>query len=403
MGASMSKEEKEKILNEKFFGKDNNIFTLKEIDFANTNSMPFYDIIIHLQTQSLNTMKDTCPAVSDMFTFCQNNISNQLSEVWKNKWFLMTDKQKMDLQMDCNTKASLLLQSKDSCDKMANAEIKYSMELFRTLFDLNDLYNIKTILLEEDIHNYIDNNGKIDDKNKVIQNAFEYAANRSQVFNNSIVVQMLRDLLGKDNNVNVNTVIYFAENFLNTLKEVAEKKKLNNNQKGGMMVDEKYGIFTEVFAEIKNKYLKHIAELKMKSNYIVNNLQSVTIKDFESESHAPYYNEVKNMGVNYSFGLFVQYLPEYNTLFRNISLDMNQNPEDFFNINGKIIDKKRKLLNHIDQVLNNSQSAKLLFKKFFNLINIPSLELGVSVLKSLKPNMSLDERIKSAKEIVIYG
>jgi hypothetical protein len=96
------------------------------------------------------------------------------------------------------------------------------------LFDLEDLTNIKKFLSEEDIHNYIDNNGKINDKNKVFQNALEYVANSSTMFKNSLPVQKLTLLFGKA--VNVNTVIYFAENFFKVANEVTNAKKL---QKGG--------------------------------------------------------------------------------------------------------------------------------------------------------------------------
>jgi len=159
--------------------------------------------------------------------------------------------------------------------------------------------------------------------------------------------------------------------------------------------------FMEVFIELKNRYIKHIEELKSKTYSIVTNLQSITDKDFESVSYAPYYNEVKKMGINYSFELLVKFLPEVNILFHNIYIDMIENPEDFFNIHGKIIDKKRKLVNHINLVLNNSQYAKNQFKNYFELTSEPSLEQVLSIVNACSSNMSRDDCVKIAKQLEI--
>jgi hypothetical protein len=280
------------------------------------------------------------------------------------------------------------------CDKKDS--IEYSMEIFLNLLSIEDLKNIAKFLLENDIDNYIDNSGKINDKNKVFQNALEYAANSSSMFKNSLPVQKLTLLFGKA--VNVNTVIYFAENFFKVANEVTNSKNLEKVGKMGGNYE-----LEEILIEIKNRYSKHIDELKLKAITIVNNIQDIKVTDFESESFAPYYNEVKNMGGSYSFGLLSRFLQpqEVNQLMNTLKNDMNENPEDYFNLEGKLIDKKRKLINYINIVLNKSNHAKQKFKEYFKLMSEPTLEQALSILKECNANMSNDDRVAVAKKLEI--
>ena len=394
MGSSMSKEEKQKIVNEKFFATENNIFNLKEADFANKESMPFYDVIIYLQTTMKNELNAKCPDIYDRLIFCKENNSEQLSEDWKKKWLLKTEEQKIQTKTECGFFTTQ--QPKEMCDKNKDLKIEYSMGIFQALLDIEDLKNINKILIDADIHNFIDNSGKINDKNKIIQNALEYAANHSNKFKNSAVFQMLSKLFGKE--VSVNTIIYFAQNFFKVANEISEAKKLQKDAKIGSNED-----LQEVLLELKNRYINHILQLKSKISPIVNNLYEVTVSNFESESYAPFYNQVKNMGSNYSFGLFSRFLQplEVNQLINTLKNDMNENPEDYFNVDGKLLDKKRKLMNHISEVLNRSKHAKKQFKDYFQLINEPTLELALLIVNACNANMSNDERATVAKQIEI--
>ena len=386
----MSKEEKQKIVNEKFFGVENNLFTLKESDFANKESMPFHDLIIYLKTLFI---KKECPNVHDMVIFCTDNNSNQLSEDWKQKWLLKTNEERQQISTECARMNEQLDKVKQTCNK--DNKIEYSTEMFRFLFDDDDIKNIMKYMLEEDIDKYIDSSGKIDDKNKVIQSSFEYAFNNSKLFNNNMSVRFLKNICGADFNVSTNTLIYFAENFVKVSNELSSQKSV---QKGGMMTVDTTDPIIMVLLELKNRYINHIAALKSKTLSIINNLHAVKVSDFESELYAPYYNEVKNMGVSYSFEILANFLPEANQLFSKLKSDMVENPEDYFNNDGKLIDKKHKLINHINLALNNSEKIKEQFKEYFNLLNKPSLELAVSILKLFQPNMTNDERITLAKK-----
>lgn len=391
MGSSMSKEEKQKIVNEKFFGQENNLFTLKEVDFANKESMPFYDIIIFIQTTLANQLLIECPKINDMVIFCKDNNSNELSEDWKSKWALKTDDEKNQIRTQCMMDLS-------GPQKMCNTKytIQYSTEVFRNLLDIDDLKNINKILLEEDINNYIDNSGKINDKNKIIQNALEYAANQSNMFRGSVPVKNLTGLFGKA--VSVNTLIYFAENFFKVANEITDAKKIKKD--GAMSSNED---LQEILLELKNRYIKHIDELKSKTSTIVNNLIAIKVSDFESDLYAPYYNEVKNMGSSYSFGLLSAFLQpaEVNQLINTIKNDMNQNLEDYFNNDGKLIDKKRKLINHINEVLVKSSHVKNQFTQYFNLMKEPTLEQALLILNACNANMTNDERVTVAKQLEI--
>lgn len=388
----MSKEEKIKIL-EKIFSNPNSIFDLKESDFANKESMPYYEIIMYFQNSYINQIKNDCPNINDMILFCADNNSNQLSDQWKNKWSSMTNEQQGSVRGQCMYISDIKNAKTEICDKDVKAE--YSMEKFKQFFDNDDLIKLKNILLEQDVHQYIDNNGKINDNSKVFQNALEYVANESVTFNKSMIIQQLKQLFGNDFNVNVNTVIYFANNFF----KVANELSMSKNKSGGMR-DDNHPMML-ILTELKNRYINHINELKSKTKDIINNLQSVKVDDFESSEYAPYYNEVKNLGVSYSFDLFSNFLPEANELFSNLKHDMKQYPEDYFNTDGKLIDKKRKLINQFNYVLNKSESSKQKFKDFFNLLNKPTLELAVSIIRQLQPNMSNEERIKIAKQLEI--
>jgi hypothetical protein len=389
MGGSLSKEDKQKIVNEKFFGVENNIFTLKESDFANKESMPFYDVIMYLKTLFVKTQ---CSNVNDMVIFCNDNNSNQLSEEWKKKWSLYTNEERQQMTNQCSM-IEQLNKAKQMCAK--DNVIEYSTEMLLNLFDNDDMKNIMKYLSEQDVDKYIDSAGKIDDKNKVIQSSLEYAADNSKLFNNNMPINFLKKMLGSDFNLSTNAIIYFAENFVKVYNELSSQKSV---QKGGMMVIDNTDPTMIVLLELKNRYINHISALKSKTLSIVNNLQAVKVSDFESDLYAPYYNEVKNMGASYSFQILVNFLPQANQLFSTLKNDMIQNPEDYFNNDGKLIDKKHKLINHINLALNNSEKVKEQFKEYFNLINKPTLELALSILRLFQPNMTNDERITLAKK-----
>lgn len=388
----MSKEEKKKIV-ENFFLNADSIFDLKESDFANKESMPYYEIIMYFQNSYINQIKNDCPNINDMILFCADNNSNQLSDQWKNKWLSMTKEQQSSVMSQCYYLSDITKAKTEICDKDVKAE--YSFQKFKQFFDNDDLIKLKNALLDQDVDLYIDSNGKINDINKVFQNTLEYVVNESALFNKSEVMQQLKQLFGNEFNVNINTVIYFADNFF----KVANELSASINKSGGMR-DDNHPMML-ILNELKNRYLNHITELKSKTIHIINNLESVSIKDFESTEHAPYYNEVKNIGGSYTFDLFTTFLPEAKELFSNLKQDMVKNPEDYFNVDGKLIDKKRKLINQINYVLNKSESCKQKFKDFFNLLNKPSLELAVSIIRQFQPNMPQEDRIKIAKQLEI--
>jgi len=388
----MSKEEKKKIV-ENFFLNTDSIFDLKESDFANKESMPYYEIIMYFQNSYINQIKNDCPNINDMIIFCADNNSNQLSDQWKNKWLSMSKEHQDSVISQCYYLSDITKAKTEICDKDVKAE--YSFQKFKQFFDNDDLIKLKNALLDQDVDLYIDTNGKINDIHKVFQNTLEYVVNESALFNKSEVINQLKQLFGNEFNVNINTVIYFADNFF----KVANELSASNNKYGG--IHNVNHPMMLILNELKNRYLNHIAELKSKTIHIINNLESVSIKDFESTIHAPYYNEVKNMGISYSFDLFSTFLPEAKELFSNLKQDMVKNPEDYFNVNGKLNDKKRKLINHINYVLNKSESSKQKFKDFFNLLNKPTLELAVSIIRQFQPNMPQEDRVKIAKQLEI--